>query len=94
MWISPLTFLIQDYVKFMNYEDFDILSAFSEFNRTYSDIPENHLFILMNHWFWYPFIYFQKSIWTVCPPRRMPVYRMAKHSRYGILQSLSQNFKL
>ena len=44
-----MTFLIQDYVKFMNYEDFDILSAFSEFNRTYSDIPENHLFIVMSH---------------------------------------------
>ena len=41
--------LIQDYLKFMNYEDFDILSAFSEFNRTYPDIPENHLFIVMNH---------------------------------------------
>ena len=33
----------------MNYEDFDVFSAFSEFNRTYSDIPENHLFIVMNH---------------------------------------------
>ena len=41
--------LIKDYVKFMNYEDFDVLSAFSEFNRTYPDIPENHLFIVMNH---------------------------------------------
>ena len=40
--------LIQDHVKFMNYEDFDVLSAFSEFNRTYPDIPENHLFIVMN----------------------------------------------
>ena len=43
--------LIQDYVKFMNYEDFDVLSAFSEFNRAYPDIPENHLFIVMNHRF-------------------------------------------
>ena len=41
--------LIQDYVKFMNYEDFDVLSAFSEFNRAYPDIPENHLFIVMKH---------------------------------------------
>ena len=41
--------LIQDYSKFMNYEDFDVLSAFSEFNRTYPDIPENHVFIVMNH---------------------------------------------
>ena len=42
----------------MNYEDVDVLSAFSEFNRTYPDIPENHVFIVMNHWFWYAFIYF------------------------------------
>ena len=41
--------LIQDYLKFMNYEDFDVLSAFSQFNRTYPDIPENHVFIVMNH---------------------------------------------
>lgn len=40
---------IDDHIRLFNYEEFDVLGAFIEFERIYRDIPDNYLLIQMNH---------------------------------------------
>ena len=35
--------LIDEYIKFINYEDFDVIEGNENFERTYRSIPDAHL---------------------------------------------------
>ena len=42
-------FLLEDYVKFMNYEEYDVTEANIKFHRVYSQIPDVDVLFQENH---------------------------------------------
>lgn len=41
--------LLEDYVKFMNYEEYDVIEANIKFHRVYSQIPDADVLFQENH---------------------------------------------
>ena len=55
--------LIDDYIKFFNYEDFDVIYANINFRRVYSQIPDSYLLLQHDHELQkVAFIYFQSRM--------------------------------
>lgn len=41
--------LLEDYVTFMNYEEYDVIEANIKFHRVYSQIPDTDVLLQENH---------------------------------------------
>lgn len=61
--LSVFKLLIDDYIKFLNFEDFDVIYANINFRRVYSQIPDSYRLLQHDHELQkVAFIYFQGSM--------------------------------